>query len=160
MLADPGGRTWTWDEPGLAAHLAADLGRAGLELRRAPGAQHDLPGSVLVTSEATRAAVEAALGTPLDLRRFRTNLHLDLDSDPFAEESWEGEVIRFEGGVTLRLLHSCKRCVIPTRDPDDGSRRWPELLKWLAAERGGHFGINAEVIDPGVVRRAERVTLG
>jgi uncharacterized protein YcbX len=159
VLTDPGGRRWSWDEPGLAERLFADLGRNGIELRRAPGEQHDLPGSLLVTTEASLRATEAALGRPLDVRRFRPNLHLELDAPAYAEEHWEGGTVTFEGGVTLRFLHACERCVIPTRDPDDGADRWPGLLKWLAAHRSTLFGINAEVVTPGVVRRGERVTV-
>jgi uncharacterized protein YcbX len=49
--------------------------------------------------------------------------------------------------------------VIPTRDPDDGAARWPELLKWLDAHHSTLFGINAQVVTPGVVRRGEAVTV-
>jgi uncharacterized protein YcbX len=45
---------------------------------------------VLVTSEASHKSLEAALGRPVDLRRFRTNLHLELDAPAFAEERWQG----------------------------------------------------------------------
>jgi uncharacterized protein YcbX len=158
-LVDPDGRRWTTDDPGLVERLAADLGREGFELRRAPGEQHDLPGSLLVTTEASRAALEAELGVEeLDIRRFRTNLHLELDAPPFAEEHWEGGELRFEGGVVLRFQHPCERCVVPTRHPDHGAERWPELLKWLDAHHSTLFGINAEVVTPGVVRRGEAVS--
>jgi uncharacterized protein YcbX len=58
--------------------------------RRDPAGQQDLERSVLVTTEASRRALEAALGRPVDLRRFRTNLHLELDAPAFAEERWQG----------------------------------------------------------------------
>ena len=72
--------------------------------------------SVLVTTRATHEAVERALGRPLDLRRWRTNMHVELDADAFAEERWEGRTLRV-GEATFKLLHPCERCVIPTRDP-------------------------------------------
>jgi MOSC domain-containing protein len=122
---------------------------------RDPGGQQDLEGSVLVTTEATRLAVEAALGRPVELRRFRTNLHLDLDAPPFAEERFQGGRLRV-GRVTLELLNPCGRCVIPTRDPD-GPGRWPELLRWLHRERGGLFGVNARVLTGGRVAVGEPV---
>ena len=157
VLTDPGGRRWTTADPELRRHLSADLARDGFTLRRAPGEQHDLPGSLLVTTEASRAALADELGTTIDLRRFRPNLHLELDAPAFAEERWEGGELRFEGGVVLRLLHPCERCVIPTRHPDHGAERWPELLKWLDAHHQTLFGINARVVTPGVVRRGEGV---
>jgi uncharacterized protein len=148
-LRGPDGATWGWDDPGLEQALAADLGLA-VGRHRDLGGQQDLRSSVLVTTEASRRAVEAALGRPLDLRRFRPNLHLDLDAPAFAEERWEGGRLQV-GQVTLELLHPCARCVIPTRDPD-GPGRWPELLRWLHRRRDGLFGINARVVAGGTVR--------
>jgi MOSC domain-containing protein len=155
-LRAPDGTRWGWDDPGLDRALADDL---GLPVRRHRdlGGQQDLRASVLVTTEASRRAVEAALGRPLELRRFRTNLHLELDAPAFAEEGWDGGRLQV-GEVTLDLLHPCARCVIPTRHPDDLSR-WPELLRWLHRRRGGLFGVNARVVTPGRVRVGGPVTV-
>jgi MOSC domain-containing protein len=155
-LRAPAGKVWGWDQPGLAEALAADIG-IPVQRHRDPGGQQDLEGSVLVTTEASRKAAEAALGRPLELRRFRTNLHLDLDAPAFAEERWDGGRLRV-GEVTLAVLHPCIRCVIPTRDPD-GPGRWPELLRWLHRERGALFGVNAKVVAGGRVAVGDRVTL-
>jgi uncharacterized protein len=108
--------------------------------------QQDLRRSVLITVEATRRSVEKALGQTLDLRRFRTNLHLELDAPPFAEEGWQGRRLTV-GEAEFELLHPCARCVIPTRDPDTQDK-WAELLRWLTRERGGLFGINARPLGP------------
>jgi len=148
----PDGILWGWDEPGLAGAIAADVG-VPVQLRRDPAGQQDLERSVLVTTEASRRALEAALGRPVDLRRFRTNLHLDLDAPAFAEERWQGGRLQV-GEVTLALLHPCARCVVPTRDPDGDGSRWPALLRHLHRARAGLFGINARVLVPG------RVALG
>jgi uncharacterized protein YcbX len=155
-LLAPDGRRWGWDDPGLERTLADDLGVA-VRRHRDPGGQQDLSASVLVTTEASRRAVAEALGRPVDVRRFRTNLHLELDAPAFAEHHWEGGRLQV-GEVTLDLLHPCARCVIPTRDPDDQSR-WPELLRWLTRERGALFGINARVVTGGRVRVGDRVTV-
>jgi uncharacterized protein YcbX len=155
-LRAPYGTAWGWGDPGLDEALAADLGLA-VRRHRDLGGQQDLQASVLVTTEASRRVVAEALGRPLDLRRFRTNLHLELDAPAFAEERWEGGRLRV-GEVTLALAHPCARCVIPTRDPDDLSR-WPELLRWLHRRRGALFGINATVLAAGRVRVGDQVTV-
>ena len=155
-LHAPDGTVWGWDEPGLAAAIQADVGVA-VELRRDPAGQQDLERSVLVTTEASRRALEAALGRPVDLRRFRTNLHLDVDAPAFAEERWKGGRLHV-GPVTLDLLHPCARCVIPTRDPD-GQGRWPALLRHLRRARAGLFGVNARVVVPGRVALGDRATV-
>jgi uncharacterized protein YcbX len=155
-LRAPDGTVWGWDEPGLAGAIAADVG-VPVGLRRDPAGQQDLERSVLVTTEASRLALEAALGRPVDLRRFRTNLHLDLDAPAFAEERWRGGRLQV-GQVTLALLHPCARCVVPTRGPD-GQGRWPELLRHLHRARAGLFGINARVLVPGRVALGDRATV-
>jgi uncharacterized protein len=138
----PTGATFAWDDPSLPEALSDDLGRT-VTLHRDEALMQDLGDSVLVTTQATLDAVAAALGEDaLDLRRFRTNVHVVLDDAPaFAENGWEGRTLAI-GDVVLDLLHPCERCVIPTRDPDT-TEKDPNILKWLARHREGLFGINA-----------------
>ena len=152
----PDGRRFRWSDPALPGELSADLGRA-VTVRRDLGGQQDLERSVLITVEASLRAVEAALGVPLDLTRFRTNIHLELDAEAFAEEGWERRTITI-GAARLSLLHPCERCVIPTRDPLTQDK-WPELLRWLSRERRTLFGINARPLGPATVRAGDPVEL-
>jgi uncharacterized protein YcbX len=156
----PDGRTYGWEDPELPAALAADLGRE-VALRRDLAGQQDLGRSVLITTQATLEAVAAELGRDrLDLRRMRTNVHVDLgDTPPFAEEEWEGRTVTI-GAAELVLLHPCVRCVIPTRHPDTGVKD-PRILRHLTRAHGGLFGMNARYIGPGGparIRRGDTVT--
>jgi uncharacterized protein YcbX len=153
-LPAPDGAAYDWDDPGLAAVLSADLGRE-VGLRRETWGQQDLGESLLVTTSATLAAVEQELGRPVDLRRFRTNVHLELDAPAFAENDWEGGRMVL-GDLELELLHPCVRCVIPTRDPDS-QEKWADLLKHLTREHDGIFGINARPLGPATIRRGDAV---
>jgi uncharacterized protein YcbX len=139
----------------LAQALGDDLGRA-IELRRDPGLMQDLPASLLVTFGASHRAVEAALG-PLDPLRWRTNIHVEADAEPFAEVGWEGAELRV-GEARLALLHPCVRCVIPTRDPSTAEKR-PELLRHLHAVHNTCFGINARALGPARIAVGDRVEL-
>jgi uncharacterized protein YcbX len=114
----------------------------------------DVPGTVLVTVAGSLAALSAELGSEIDARRFRTNLHLELDADPWAEPAWAGAEIELEGGVRLQIDHACERCAIPTRDPDT-QEKWPQLLRHLTAEHGQDFGLLARVRVPGRVYAGE-----
>jgi len=151
-VTGPDGRGWDWDEPGLADALTADLGRP-VALGRVPAGVPDVPDTVLVTLEASRAALEAALGEVpggrLDPRRFRPNLHLDLDAPPFAERAWTGRRLALGDQVVLEVVEQCDRCVIPTRDPDT-AERWPGLLRHLEARHDGCFGFRARVLRGGL----------
>jgi uncharacterized protein len=155
-LTAPDGRTYGWDDPGLPGALRDDLGRE-VALRRDPALMPDLPDSVLVTTQATLEAVSAALGHPLDLRRFRPNLHLVLDAPAYAEEEWEGRRMRV-GGTEFELLARCERCVIPTRDPET-TEKDPGILRWLTRERAGMFGLNARASEPGRIAARDQVEL-
>ncbi len=94
---------------------------------------------------------------PLDLRRFRPNLHLVLDAEPYDEEGWIGRRLRV-GQAELEVMQGCVRCVIPTRDPDTQAK-WPGLMRWLAAERAMTFGVIVRAAGPAVVRQNDPVTL-
>lgn len=156
LLRAPDGAEWSWSDPGLPAALSADLGRA-VTLHADPSGQQDLPDSLLVTMQATLDAVGGELDTALDLRRFRTNLHLELDADAFAEEAWEGRTLRV-GDAELELLHPCERCAIPTRDPDT-QEKWALLLRHLFDRHSGRFGINARARAEATIRVGDPVEL-
>ena len=151
-LTAPDGRAFAWDDATLPAALGADV-RREVRLVRDPGGLQDLGRTVLVTLEATRRAVEAELGAPLDLRRFRTNVHLDGPGlGARAELGWEGRRLRV-GAAELELLHPCERCVIVIRDPDT-TEAWPDVLR-----RARAFGINARPLRPARIHAGDPVEL-
>ena len=156
IVTEPeGAHQWRWGDPHLRSALERDLGRP-LQLERDAAGIPDVPGTVLVTVAASLAALSRELGREVDARRFRTNLHLQLDAEPWAELAWAGARIELEGGVRLLVDGPCERCAIPTRDPDT-RERWPELLSHLAASHGLDFGLLARVSVPGRVAAGEAV---
>jgi uncharacterized protein YcbX len=154
VLTSPAGDEHAWDDPGLPAVLAADLGRE-VTLRRDVAGQQDLRDSVLITTAATLAALEAEMGQPVDLRRFRTNVHVELDAAAFGEDDWQGRRITI-GEAELELLHPCLRCAIPTRHPDN-QVKWAELLRHLTRRHDGIFGVNARPLRPATIRAGDAV---
>ncbi len=154
-LTAPDGTRFGWEDPELPGALADDLGRE-VELRVNPTGQPDLLESLLVTTQATHEAVERELGRELDARRWRTNVHMELDADAFAEEAWEGRTPQI-GEARFTLLHPCVRCAIPTRDPDT-QEKTADLLRHLTREHGGLFGMNARPHGPARIRVGDSVT--
>jgi uncharacterized protein len=153
----PDGTYFSWGDPRLLNVLRTDLGRE-VGMRRDVAGIHDLPRSVLVTLQPSLEALQRELGEPVDLRRFRPNLHVQTDAPAWAELGWEGRELALGGGVRLRLLHPCVRCVIPTRDPDT-QEKWAGLLKHLTLRHERVFGINARIITGGRVAAGEPVEL-
>jgi uncharacterized protein len=157
IVTSPDGHRYRWGDPRLRTALVEDLGREVSLTRDVAGIQ-DLSRTLLVTTEASLRALCQEMGASIDLRRFRPNVHLDLDAPGWAELAWEGAELAFAGGVRLRLLHPCERCAIPTRHPDTQAK-WPDLLKYLTASHDMCFGINARVVVGGRLAAAERVEL-
>jgi uncharacterized protein YcbX len=152
----PDGTPFTWDDPALPAALSADLHR-DVDIVHDPQGMQDLPSSILVTFEPTRRALEDELQDPVDLRRFRTNVHVDADVEPWAEAHWEGGTLRI-GDAELELLHPCLRCSIVARDPDTNAKS-PAVLKRLVREHGAIFGINARPRNAATIRVGDPVTV-
>jgi uncharacterized protein YcbX len=72
---------------------------------------------VLIASMQSLCELNAELGKPVDIRRFRPNIVLDGNAAPWIEDTWRR--IRI-GSVILRIVKPCKRCVMVTQDPQTG----------------------------------------
>ncbi len=153
QIRAPDGSVREWSDPELPAAVSADLGYE-IALHRDLGGRPDEPGTVLVTTEASRRAVQERTGRPIDIRRFRPNLHLGLDAPPFAERNWTGHRIAV-GEAILEVAEPCDRCVVITRDPDT-LEKWGALLVWVNSELGTFFGVRARVLTPGRVARGDQ----
>jgi hypothetical protein len=104
---------------------------------------------LLVVSLASLADLNARLAVPVPMERFRPNLVLD-GLPPWGED----ELSEFAGGgVRLRVVKPCTRCVVTTTDQRTGERcgdepvRTLRTFRWDAALRGVVFGQNAVVVD-------------
>ncbi len=114
---------------------------------------------VLVIGRASLEELNARLGRPASMRRFRPNLVVE-GARPFAEDHWWrlriGEV-EFEGA------ENCERCAFPTIDPDTAAkdpRREPmrTLATFRRRPEGGVFlGQNLIPRTLGTVRVGDEV---
>jgi uncharacterized protein len=101
---------------------------------------------VLITSHASLRQLDAwrGEGIALPMQRFRSNVVIDGDMPPFAEDSWRRVRI---GEVEFDLVKPCVRCVLTTVNHQTGERdpsKQPlELLKvHRRSEKGVLFGMN------------------
>jgi uncharacterized protein YcbX len=104
---------------------------------------------LLVVSRASLDDLNSRLPAPVPMNRFRPNLVLD-GLPPFGED----ELHEIEcGGVRLRMVKPCMRCVVTTTDQLRGGRAGDEPVRtlksyrWNAALRGVAFGQNAVVVE-------------
>jgi hypothetical protein len=112
---------------------------------------------LLLTSEGSLAELNGRLARTVPMARFRPNLVV-AGAEPFAEDAWRR--IRV-GGVDLRVVKPCSRCLITTVDPERGEVDGDEPLRALAQfrERGSkvYFGQNVIPDAEGVVRVGDAV---
>jgi MOSC domain-containing protein len=159
-LQAPDGVEWSWTDPKLADALAASL-NIPLTLRAADG-QQDRGPTVLVTFESSRAALCEELGADVDLRRFRTNLHVTTDQPAFVEEDWTPGTVLTAGEVELTVTGDnagpCIRCAVPSWDAV-GRERWRDLQTHLIGRHDNKFGVIMRVTRPGTVHRGDAVSV-
>jgi hypothetical protein len=122
---------------------------------------------VLVTTTASLAAVEAELGVAVAMDRFRPNLVIDNGLDParaFEEDRWRRLGLG-DGGVSLRCVKPCARCVMVNVDPATGKagreplRALTRLRRAAGAGDAIHFGQNAVLDGEGPVCVGQRVSM-
>jgi uncharacterized protein YcbX len=113
------------------------------------------PVSVFSLQSARQLAEET--GVPIDKRRFRANVYMDLTSGGgFAENDFVGRSLRIGPNVVVRILERDARCVIITLDPDT-TQKTPEILKKVAQAHEGMAGVYGAVMVEGILHKSDPV---
>jgi uncharacterized protein YcbX len=142
VLYEPGGAAWAVDDAELPGRLAATIDAAqGVELRKV---KRDY-GRMLVVFEASMRRLSEERGREIEVERFRPNVLVSTDLEPYAEASLEpGTPIRL-GGREFTVQKPCERCVLPSWDPNGSNERDKDLHKHIVRELGNHFGIYVRI---------------
>ncbi len=152
LVETPHGDVVPWDDPALAARLRRDLGREDgepVQVRRShPGAHVDQP--VALLAEATIGQVSTWAGEEVDRRRFRPNLVIEADDEPFAEDGWVGLRLAVGDLAQIEVMAPTRRSAVLSRDPDTAERD-TRAHAALARERRNHAGACCRVVHPGWV---------
>ena len=118
-------------------------------------------GSVTLLTTASMRLLSERVGRDVDSARFRSTFLLEADDEPHAEDSWVGRRLRL-GEATVLVRGTVPRCAVVDLDPETGLDRAP-VLRTLAGYRRGdtevHFGVDAVVVSPGVVRAGDAAEL-
>jgi uncharacterized protein YcbX len=133
-------------------------------LKREGAVAHADEGPVhLVT---TASLVAAASGAPVDARRARANLVLDVpqgsgstvrNGPGFVEDDWVGRRLRV-GTVELAVRGLMPRCVMVGM-AQDGLPDDRRVLRDLLRRHDGNLGLVADVVVPGTVGLGDAATL-
>jgi uncharacterized protein YcbX len=115
---------------------------------------------VLITTIPSLSALNAELEMPVEMHRFRSNIVIDGEFEPWAEDEWR--LIRV-GTTVLRIVKPCERCIMVTQDPVTGVQTDPReplmTLRRLHRASNGKviFGQNAVVEVEGVATLGDDV---
>jgi len=191
----PSGETLTSDQPDIDERLSALLGRTLTVMTTAPeglkvefprgslGGAHEkdteMPlaggalagtffdyGTVHLVASSTLEHLQSAYPQGrFDVRRFRPNLVIGLDDEPFIENSWKRRTVTLGDQVVLRVSIPCPRCVNTTLAQADlpldaGILRTIAQLNRLDVGDFGKLpcvGVYADVVKAGVIRRDDIV---
>src|SRR5437667_5597567 len=153
----PDGQTLAIDDPSLIDMLRTDIDQKHqLTLMRSERALTDCrPVSVFSLQSARQLGEET--GTPIDKRRFRANVYVNLTSaQGFAENEFVGRSLRIGSKVVVRILERDARCVMITLDPDTGEKS-PEILTKVAQAHEGMAGVYGAVMLEGMLHKGDPV---
>lgn len=154
----PDGATLPIDDPALIQLLSEGL-RERHQLRLLSSVRSLTDCSpVSLFSVQTAQCLSDELSLPIDKRRFRANLYLDLNSGGFAEDQFVGRTLRIGTKVVLSVLKRDSRCKIITLDPDTADAN-PEVMKQVARAHERQVGIYAAVLVEGTIRPGDDVQL-
>ncbi|TMP89624.1 MAG: MOSC domain-containing protein [Verrucomicrobia bacterium] len=153
----PGGDALAIDDPALIDALRADIDQKHqLTLMRSERAMTDCrPVSIFSLQSARQLADET--GTPMDKRRFRANVYVDLAvAGGFAENEFVGRSLRIGPKAVVSVLERDPRCMMITLDPDTGEKE-PAILKKVAQAHDGMAGVYGAVLVEGTLHKGDPV---
>jgi len=123
-----------------------------------PGTYFDAFPLLLLSRQSLATLAQRAPTSRFDVRRFRPNLLVDVESrDAFPERAWVGKRLRI-GQSTLDIAMDCPRCVMTTLPLADLPAD-TQIMRTLVRETDGMLGVYAMPVDGGTVRIGDEVTV-
>lgn len=155
----PSGEFLSIEDPALAGELGQGLGEDHeLTLLRSDRALTDCRPVSLISLQTVKQLGEE-VGDPLDPRRFRANLYLDLhDGQGFGEDALVGLTLAIGSRVRISIVERDPRCKMITLDPETAEMD-PRVLKKVGRGHGGRAGVYGAVLAEGLVRRGDVIRL-
>ena len=155
----PSGAVLAVDDPALKEMLVDGLrGENDLTLVRSDRALTDCRPVSLISLQ-TVQQLESELSIPLDKRRFRANIYLDLVSDAgFAEDKMVGRRLRIGPSAVIMVLERDPRCKMISLDPETGEHN-PQVLRKVAEAHEAFAGVYCAVLVEGILTEGDPIEL-
>ena len=158
-VVTPSGTVVAVDAPALIEMLCEGLrGENHLTLVRSDRALTDCRPVSLISLQTVRQ-VETELGIPIDKRRFRANVYLNLASGyGFAEDELVGRKLRIGSRAVIAILERDPRCKMISLDPDTGEHN-PQVLRKVAQAHAAFAGVYGAVLVEGILTKSDSIEL-
>ncbi len=158
-IVTPTGAVLAVDDPALTDLLKEGLrGENHLTLVRSDRALTDCRPVSLISLQTIRQ-VEAEVGIPLDKRRFRANIYLNLATEGgFGEDGWVGRKLRIGPSAVVMVLERDPRCKMISLDPDTGKHN-PEVFRKVAQVHDTFAGLYCAVLVEGILTKSDTIVL-
>ena len=150
------GVVYRGDDP--TVHLAlSDFVGYPVTLAREEDVSHFDEGPISIITSSSIRALSEQLGKPVDIRRFRANLLIDVPDEGFVEDKWVDRVIQIGSNVVLRVVAPLNRCVMVNFSQQELPKD-DYVLRALAASHDATFGVFAIVEVGGDVEVGQPVS--
>lgn len=158
-VVTPSGEVVAVDDPALIEMLVEGLrGENHLTLVRSDRALTDCRPVSLMSLQTVRQ-IEAEMDIPIDKRRFRANVYLNLAADDgFAEDELVGRRLRIGSSAVMMVLERDPRCKMISLDPNTGEHN-PEVLRTVAQVHEAYAGVYCAVLVEGVITESDSIKL-
>jgi hypothetical protein len=158
-VVTPSGAVLAIDDPALREMLVDGLrGENHLTLVRSDRALTDCRPVSLISLQTIRQ-LEVEIAIPIDKRRFRANIYLNLESgNGFAEDEFVGRKLRIGSSAAVMILERDPRCKMISLDPDTGEHN-PEVLRKVAEGHGANAGVYCAVLVEGILTPGDSIEL-
>lgn len=153
----PSGGTLAINDPKLLEMLKRGIAeKHQLSLVRSDRALTDCRPVSLIGSQTARQ-LETELGFPVDKRRFRANIYLDLaDGGGFAEDEFIGCRLRVGAKAEIMILERDPRCKMISLDPETGEHN-AQVFRRVAQAHSNYAGVYAAVLIEGIVKTGDLI---
>ncbi|MGH9843132.1 MAG: MOSC domain-containing protein [Blastocatellia bacterium] len=158
-VVTPSGAVVAVDDPTLVEMLGEGISEKNhLTLVRSDRALTDCRPVSLISLQTVRQ-IEVEVGIPIDKRRFRANIYLNLVSDEgFAEDELVGRKLRIGSSAVIAVLERDPRCKMISLDPDTGEHN-PEVSRNLAQAHANFAGVYCAVLVEGMLTKGDSIEL-
>jgi uncharacterized protein YcbX len=158
-VESPTGQILAINDPALLGMLLSGVrGEAVLSLVHSDRALTDCRPLSIISCQCIRRLGEE-LGTPLDQRRFRANIYLNLlEGNGPLENGLVGRSLRIGPKAVVSVLERDPRCAVINLDPDSG-KSTPAILRHVAQAHGDAAGVYAAILVEGMIHQGDAVEL-